>query len=155
MTPNQISCIQRSFQTVAAISRPFSRCFYLRLFQLAPDLKPHFNSQADYKGRKLIALLGTAVHSLNNLDGLRVVATSLGRRYIERGLNEQHFAHISQALIETLEMALGDEFTGDVAAAWAALSSLLIETIRDSTSQNKLDHCPWGKEVPMALAVTH
>lgn len=155
MTPQQISCIQTSFQTVAAIGRPFSQIFYLQLTERSPELTAQLNCPADHKGRKLLALLGTAVRSLHNLDGLDVVISSLGRRYTKQGLNQQHYTDISRALLDTLEAALGDEFTGDIAAAWTALSVRLLTTLRDSTSQNALEHCPWGKEVPMALVVTH
>ncbi|EIF43749.1 globin [gamma proteobacterium BDW918] len=153
MTPQQISCIQKSFHTISVVSRPFARLYYLRLFQLSPDLKRHINSQADYKGRKLVALLGTAVHSLDNIDGLKVVVSSLGRRYAAQGLGDHHFALMCQALLETLEIALGDEFTGDVAAAWTAGGALLLETISESAAKTTLEHCPWGKEIPIALAV--
>jgi len=153
MTPHQIDCIQKSFRTINAVSRPFARLYYLRLFQLSPELKRHINSQADYKGRKLVALLGTAVRSLNNIDGLKVVVSSLGRRYTAQGLHDHDFALMNQALLETLEMALGDEFSGDVAAAWAAGGALLLETLSESAAKTTLEHCPWGKEIPTALAV--
>jgi len=152
MTPKQISIIQHTFLTVTAISRPFARVFYLRLFQLSPDLKHHFNSQSDYKGRKLNAMLGTAVRSLYNIDGLKVVVSSLGRRYTAQGISAEQLGHINQALLETLEMALGDEFSGDVSAAWTSLSTLLLNTLLESNSPRKLAHCPWGFEVPTALA---
>jgi hemoglobin-like flavoprotein len=153
MTPQQIHCIQRSFQTITAIRRPFSQIFYIRLFQLSPELKSQLNCSSDQQGRKLFAILGTAVRSLHNLDGLDVVVTSLGRRYSNQGFRPQHYADISRALLETLEKALGDEFSGEISAAWTALSVRLIETLQDSTSQNPLAHCAWGKEIPMALAV--
>ncbi|WP_373092670.1 globin domain-containing protein [Zhongshania sp.] len=155
MTPQQITCIQKNFRTISAVSRPFSRLYYLRLFQLSPELKRHINSHADYKGRKLFALLGAAVRSLDNIDGLQVVVSSLGRRYTAQGIDNQHFALMSQALLETLEMALGDEFTGDVAVAWTAGSALLLETLSESTAKTTVEHCPWGKEIPIALAVVN
>ena len=154
MTPNQITCIQRSFQTLSASAPPVAQFFYMRLAQLSPDLNSRFNGQGDNHGRKLIAMLGTAVRSLHNIEGLKVVSCSLARRYSNQGVEPKHFNLLSHALLETLEMALGDEFTGDVAAAWTALSELLLETTRESEPRNQLKHCPWGKEVPMALAVT-
>jgi len=152
MTPQQISIIQRDFLTVTAISRPFARVFYLRLFQLSPELSRHFDSRSDYKGRKLNALLGTAVRSLHNIDGLKVVVSSLGRRYTTQGISATQFKHFNQALLETLEMALGDEFSGEARAAWTSLSTLLLTTLLESSTNTKLAHCPWGFEVPTALA---
>lgn len=151
MNLKQIAIVQSQLQAVKSIGKPFAKVFYARLFQLAPDLRPLFTSEGSTKDRKLIDMLCTTVHSLQNIDGLKVVAHNLGQRYSDQGVNERHYDLFIQAMLETLEMALGDEFSGDVKAAWVSLLVMIKETLLEATTYHEVEHTPWGHEVPMAL----
>jgi nitric oxide dioxygenase len=151
MTPKQIAIVQSHLHAIKAIGKPFAKVFYARLFQLAPDLRTLFNCAENNKDRKLINMLCTTVHSLENMDGLKVVAHNMGQRYSEQGVNERHYDFFIQAMLETLEMALGDEFSGDSKAAWVSLLAMLKSTLLEASNYHEIEHTAWGREVPMAL----
>ncbi|MBQ0795394.1 globin domain-containing protein [Zhongshania sp.] len=151
MTPKQIAIVQSQLQAVKSIGKPFAKVFYARLFQLAPDLRNLFNCTDNSKDRKLINMLCTTVHSLGNMDGLKVVAHNMGQRYSEQGVSDRHYDFFIQAMLETLEMALGDDFSGDGKAAWVSMLAMVKETLLEASSYHEIEHTKWGHEVPMAL----
>ncbi|MEX1666531.1 globin domain-containing protein [Zhongshania arctica] len=150
MTPKQITIVQAQLPTVKSIGKPFAKVFYARLFQLAPDLRTLF-SEGKHRDRQLIDTLCTTVNSLQNMDGLRVVAHNMGQRYSELGVSERHYDFFMQAMLETLGMALGDEFSGEVKAAWLNLLTTLKDTLLEACNYHEIEHPAWGSEVPMAL----
>lgn len=150
MTPKQITILQSQLPTVKSIGKPFAKVFYARLFQLAPDLRALFASDSR-KDRQLIGTLCTTVNSLQNMDGLKVVAHNMGQRYSDLGISERHYDFFMQAMLETLGMVLGDEFSGDVKAAWLNLLTTIKDALLEASSYHEIEHPAWGSEVPMAL----
>ncbi|CAA0079744.1 Flavohemoprotein [Zhongshania aliphaticivorans] len=152
MTPTQIYTVQSQLHTIKAIGKPFAKVFYARLFQLAPDLRGQFACDSKTKDRKLINTLCTTVNSLQNIDGLRVVAHNMAQRHKEQGINERHYDLFIQAMLETLEMALGNELRGNALGAWKELLAMLKSTLMEVSHRPAIQHAEWGREIPMALA---
>ena len=80
----------------------------------------------------VISTVNTAVGMLGpDLAPLVDILKKLGKRHAGYGVLEPHYAVVGQALIETLEAALGDAFTDEVKAAWldvyGVISSTMIE----------------------------
>lgn len=134
MTPQQIDLVQQSFAKVAPIADVAAELFYGRLFTIAPEVQPMFKGDMAEQGRKLMATLGTIVASLKNLDRVVPTAQVLARRHVGYGVRDEHYAVVGEALLWTLGKGLGDEFTPEVEAAWAAaygiLSSTMIEAAK-------------------------
>jgi hemoglobin-like flavoprotein len=151
MTPRQITIVQTQLSTVKSIGKPFAKMLYARLFQLSPDLRTLF-AGGSRKDRQLIDTLCTTVNSLQNMDGLKVVIHNIGRHYNDLGVGEHHYDFFMQAMLETLEMALGDEFRDEVKAAWLNLLTTLKNTLLEASHYHEIQHPAWGSEVPMALA---
>lgn len=118
MTPQQIELIKTSFAKVAPISEAAAELFYGRLFTLDPTLKPLFKGDMKEQGRKLMAMLATAVANLNNLGAIVPAVEALGRRHKEYGVKPKDYQTVAAALLWTLEQGLGDAFTADVKQAW-------------------------------------
>ena len=72
MTPKQVALVQKTFKSVAAISEQAAELFYGRLFELDPSLKRLFKGDMKEQGRKLMAVIGVAVASLNNLEKINI-----------------------------------------------------------------------------------
>ena len=79
---------------------------------------------------KLMTTLGIVVKGLTDLPRIVPVAENLARAHVDFGVTADQYAPVGQALIETLEVGLGDSFTADVRAAWeeayATLSGVMI-----------------------------
>ena len=139
MTPNQIKLVQTSFAQVAPIAATAADLFYGRLFEIAPQVRAMFPTDLSEQKKKLMAMLGTVVAGLNNLDTLMPAVRALGRRHGGYGVKAQHYAPVGAALLWTLEKGLGAAFTPDVKDAWATAYIVLSTTMIDA-----------GNEKPMA-----
>lgn len=118
MTPHQISLVKDSFAKVAPISEAAATIFYGRLFALDPSLRPLFKGDMKEQGRKLMAMIGTAVASLDRLETILPAVEALGARHAGYGVSEKDYGTVAEALLGTLEEGLGDAFTPDTKAAW-------------------------------------
>jgi hemoglobin-like flavoprotein len=96
-------------------------------------------------------MLRTAVNSLDNVDSLNVTRTSLGQRYQVQGINAKYYDAVKQAILETLDMALGDKFNARTQAVWQSFCDMLKENMQAAYYSKKIEHCSRGHEAPMAL----
>ena len=120
MTPEQIKLVQDSFAKVAPISEQAAVIFYDRLFEVAPAVKPMFPADMTEQRKKLMATLAVVVNGLGNLQSILPAASALAIRHVGYGAKAEHYPVVGAALLWTLEKGLGEAWTPDVAAAWAA-----------------------------------
>ena len=131
MTPEQIELVQSSWERVKPISEQAAELFYNKLFTLDPSVKPLFKGDMKEQGKKLMATLNLAVTSLTKLETILSAVQELGKRHVEYGVRDEHYATVGEALLWTLEQGLGDAFTAEVKEAWTetytTLSKVMIE----------------------------
>ena len=131
MTPQQTGLVQTSFAKVVPIADQAAALFYDRLFVIAPDVAPLFRGDMKAQGAKLMAALKTVIEGLDRVDVIVPVVRDLAKRHVAYGVKPEHYAAVGAALLWTLERGLGDDFTPEIAAAWASaygtLSGLMIE----------------------------
>ena len=82
--------------------------------------------------KKLMQMLTAAVKGLDRLDQLDPAVQELGRRLAAYGVRDQHYDTVGGALLWTLEMGLGEEFTRETRAAWATVYGLLATTMKEA-----------------------
>ena len=118
MTPEQIELVQSSWAKVKTISEKAAELFYGKLFELNPDYKALFPSDMVEQGRKLMAMINTAVNSLNNLEAVVPAVEEMGKRHVGYGVKDEDYDVVGEALLWTLGAGLGDDFTDEVKEAW-------------------------------------
>ena len=133
MTPHQISLIKQGFGRIAPNAEQAGRAFYERLFALDPPLRALFRGDIDAQARHLMAALAMVVDALDDLTPVLERIQALGRRHFAYGVVPRQFATVGAAFLDTLEAALGDEFTPDARAAWTqaydTLAGAMIEAM--------------------------
>ena len=130
ITARQISLIQNSFAKVEPIADQAANIFYNKLFEYDPSLRRMFSGDMDGQGRKLMAVLKTAVASLNNLDALVPVLQGLASKHVEYGVKAEDYTPVGNALLFTLKQGLGAEFTPELRSAWVDLYRLVANVMR-------------------------
>jgi nitric oxide dioxygenase len=125
MTPDQIKAVQESFAKVVPISEQAAALFYGRLFEIAPAVKPLFRGDMAEQGRKLMATLAVVVNGLDNLAAILPAASALAKRHVQYGVQAADYTSVGEALLWTLERGLGDDWTPELAAAWATAYGVL------------------------------
>jgi hemoglobin-like flavoprotein len=132
MTPEQIELVQNSFAKIRPAAPKVAKLFYSRLFQVAPQVRPMFPENMDEQGKKLMAILGTAVQSLTNLPALIPVLEKLAQTHLEYGVEAAHYDVVGEVLLWTLEQGLGDHFTEEVKEAWGQTYTIISQTMCDA-----------------------
>ena len=135
MDATKIELVQSSFAKVVPIADKAAEIFYAKLFDRDPSLKSLFKGDMTQQGNKLMTMIGTAVNGLNNLDAIVPAVQNLGRNHVGYGVTESMYADVGAALIETLEVGLGDEFTEDTKAAWVEVYALLSDTMKTAAKE--------------------
>ncbi len=132
MTPDQIALVRTSFADVQPVASLAAEHFYRRLFELDPALRPLFSGDMAEQGRKLMAMLGSAVGLLEHPDKLGAALQRLGQRHAGYGVQARHYDTVGRALLETLAALLGARFTPALHGAWAALYGQVAATMQDA-----------------------
>ncbi|MDH5571536.1 MAG: globin domain-containing protein [Gammaproteobacteria bacterium] len=133
MTPKQIELIQSSWNRISQDPDQAAELFYKKLFSLNPELKQLFKPDMKGQGRKLMAMLNTAVNNLHRLESILPIIQASGRRHIDYGVKNEDYDTVAEALLWTLGEGLGHDFTEEVKLAWVDVYNLLANTMKESS----------------------
>ena len=134
MTPEQTMLVKTSWNKVVPIKEQAATLFYAKLFELDPTLKPMFKGDMAEQGRKLTAMINTAVNGLDRLEVIVPAVQDLGKRHVAYGVTDKHYDTVGAALVWTLEQGLGAEFTAEVKEAWVKVYGLLATTMKQAAA---------------------
>jgi hemoglobin-like flavoprotein len=132
MTPEQVELVQSSWARVTPIAETAADLFYARLFEIAPEVKPYFKGDMKEQGKKLMAMINTAVNSLTNIEVVVPAIREMAIRHVDYGVKPEDYDSVGTALIWTLEQGLGDAFTPEVKQAWTDVYGLVASTMKDA-----------------------
>ena len=136
MTPEQIGLVRGSWAQVLPMADRAAELFYGRLFEIAPTVRPLFAGTDFVEQRqKLVRTLALAVGSLDRMDAVRHGLEALARRHVEHGVTDAHYAPAGEALVWTLQRALGPGFTPEVRAAWVAAYARIADCMRSAARE--------------------
>lgn len=133
MTPEQIALVQSTWAQVLPIKDTAAELFYGKLFELDPEVKPLFKGDMKTQGQKLMAMIGTAVGGLDNVEQLVPAVQDLGRRHVGYGVKDAHYDTVGAALLWTLETGLGPAFTPETRDAWATTYGTLANVMKEAS----------------------
>ena len=137
MNPSTIELVQTSFQKVLPIADQAMVIFYEKLFEINPAVRPLFPANQEKMGNqrnKLRNMLAAAVAGLSNIQKLVPVLQNLGKRHAGYGVEDSHYNDVGAALLATLEVGLGDDFTPEVKQAWTEVYGVIAKTMIDAAS---------------------
>ena len=135
MTPEQLVLVKESWAKVVPIKEQAAELFYGKLFELDPALKPMFKGNMQEQGRKLTAMINTAVSGLDRLEAIVPAVQDLGRRHVAYGVRDSHYDTVGTALVWTLEQGLGADFTPACKAAWVTVYGVLSGTMKEAAAE--------------------
>jgi hemoglobin-like flavoprotein len=135
LSARDIALVRESFARIVPIKDIAADLFYDHLFGVAPHLRAMFPTDMAEQKRKLVAMLGTAVNGLSDLDALVPAVKALGARHVAYGTKPGHYFVVGQALLWTLERGLGETFTPDVKAAWTRVYGLIAATMQAGAAE--------------------
>lgn len=130
MKTDEINLIQKNFKQIADHEENFATHFYNQLFALKPTLQLLFPSDLTEQKKKLMMTLRTAIKTLNQPEKLLPVLEEIGRRHALYGVRDEHYETVGAALVQTLNFALGEEFTEESENAWTEMYGFVAATMK-------------------------
>jgi hemoglobin-like flavoprotein len=136
VTPRQQTLIRESWAQVAPVADAAATIFYDRLFELDPSLRRLF-ARTDMAGqrRNLMQTLAVVVASIDRLESIVPAVEALGRRHAGYDVEAAHFETVGQALLDTLAVGLGEDFTAEVRDAWATAYGILAGVMQSAAAE--------------------
>ena len=110
--------VQTSFARLAVMPEVAGALFYERLFEANPSFRPLFKSDMRIQGVKLMTMLAMVVYNLPEPGQILPAIRDLAVRHVEYGVKLADYDTLREALLWTLEQALGKDFTPAVRVAW-------------------------------------
>ena len=130
MDKAQQALVRATFARIAPISDQAGTKLYENMFAIDPDLRRLFKIDIETQGKKIMAVIKTAIDNLDRLDEILPTVRELGRRHVGYGVKDRDYDTGGVALMETLAAALGDDFTPAARDAWAVCYRALTGEMR-------------------------
>ena len=118
MDATQQQLVRTTFARLAVMPEVAGALFYERLFAARPDLRPLFKNDMRIQGIKLMTMLAMVVCELPKPGWILPAIRDLAARHVEYGVKLADYDALREALLWTLEQALGEDFTAAVRNAW-------------------------------------
>lgn len=140
-SPDQaLLTIKKTFACVAEAGDAAVGFFYARLFAQDPGLRRLFPPAMDEQRDRLFQALAHIVESLSTPEELASYLSQLGRDHRKYAVEPAMYEAVESALIVTLRVFAGAEFTPAAAQAWSeaytAASSLMINAAEKDKESN-------------------
>lgn len=135
MTPEQAILVKESWANVVPIQDKAAELFYGKLFEMDPELKSLFKGDMVEQGKKLMAMINTAVNALDRLEEVVPAVQELGKRHVGYGVKDKDYDTVGASLLWTLETGLGDAFTEEVKDAWTTVYTVLASTMKAAAAE--------------------
>jgi hemoglobin-like flavoprotein len=118
VNPTQQELVRTTFARLAVMPEVTGALFYERLFADHPDLRALFKHDMRIQGVKLMTMLAMVVYHLHEPGHVLPAIRDLGVRHVGYGVEVTQYAALKDALLWTLEQALGEDYTPAVRDAW-------------------------------------
>lgn len=119
--------IERIRETLAVVSdegQSVGFAFYRRLFELEPQLESLLDDDPAERAERLLSMLHVAPMALEVPSALIDTMRELGARHFARGVREEHYGVINQALLETIASMCEESWDAEADRAWRELMTI-------------------------------
>lgn len=131
LTDKEMTLIRQSYLAAREEIELASRDFYELLFQRSAEIKQLFRTDMEDQGMRFMTALGVIVRNLDEPKALAEILEGLGKGHAALGVRIDHYATMTDVLIETLAAHAGDSWSADAEAAWRnALTQVAAEMTR-------------------------
>ena len=118
MNASQQAVVRTTFATLAVMPEVAGALFYERLFAANPSFRSLFKNDIRIQGVKLMTMLAMVVYNLPEPGQVMPAIRDLAVRHAEYGVKLADYDAMREALLWTLEQALGEDFGHSVRDAW-------------------------------------
>ena len=135
--------LKATWGEVAAHGDDVPSYFYAHLFITHPELRELFPLVMSAQRDRLVAALGRVVSSVDDLGSVVPFVQQLGRDHRRFSVVAEHYDAVGASLLWTLAHFLGDRWTPEVAADWAAAYGVVASTMVDAAQESESVQPAW------------
>ena len=118
MNAAQRKLVQTTFAKLAVMPEVAGALFYERLFAINPSFRPLFKNDMRVQVGRLMTMLSMVVYNLHQPGQILPAMRDLAVRHVGYGVKLADYDALRDALLCTLEQALGEDLTPAVREAW-------------------------------------
>jgi hemoglobin-like flavoprotein len=126
----QRELVRTTFATLAVMPEVAGALFYERLFAANPSFRSLFKNDMRIQGVKLMTMLAMVVYNLPEPGQVMPAIRDLSVRHAEYGVKLADYDAMREALLWTLEQALGEDFRPSVRDAWTVCYDELADEMK-------------------------
>ena len=130
----QQELVRVTFARLAVMPEVAGALFYERLFAISPSFRPLFKNDMRIQGVKLMAMLAMVVYNLPEPGRVAPAIHELALRHVEYGVKLADYDALREALLWTLEQALGDDITPAIREAWMVCYDELADEMKSAAA---------------------
>ena len=134
MNAAQRQLVQTTFARLAVMPEVAGALFYERLFVTNPSFRSLFKNSMRIQGVKLMTMLAMVVYDLPEQDQVSPAIRDLAVRHVEYGVKLADYDALREALLWTLEQALGEDLTPAVREAWTVCYDELAGEMKEAAA---------------------
>lgn len=119
MDKESFMLVRKSWDIIAKIDfEIIGGIFYMRLFEIAPELRSMFKINIKAQSVKLGCMITYVISKFDNMEIILKEVTALAERHRKYGVKDEQYAYVGDALMWTLEKGLGEYWTPELKNAW-------------------------------------
>lgn len=124
---NDISVIESLWNLILPIKSDFTDSFYTKLFSMDRTLRSMFKTDLGVQGIRLTDTLNFIISHMKKIEDTIPTIKELGVRHIHYQTKPEHYEIVLDAMLETFDKHLGEEFTHIMRICWIKLYKFLSE----------------------------
>jgi hemoglobin-like flavoprotein len=135
--------LQHSFSLVASHGDEVPLYFYSHLFLTRPETRAMFPAAMAAQRDRLVGALLRVVGNVHQVEAVVPYLQQLGRDHRKYGVTAEHYPFVGASLLATLEHFLGDTWTPELAAEWAAAYELVAQVMTEAATESEHTAPAW------------
>lgn len=130
-----VGLIRESFNAIKPHAAEFVSHFYQVLFQHHPEARSLFPEKMARQEKALIASLSHIVEYLEDGDHLKDYLRKMGARHLRYRTEDEHFAWVGEALLETFAYFFEAQWTDEHKSNWTEAYGFLASQMKEGMAE--------------------
>ncbi|WP_395244428.1 globin domain-containing protein [Agromyces sp. MMS24-K17] len=131
------AALKRTWSLAETLGDEVPLFFYSHLFYTHPEIRAMFPVSMATQRDRLVGALGRIVSNVDQLDEVTAFIQQLGRDHRRFQVIADHYDAVGLSLLTTLKHFLGDQWTEELAADWAAAYGVIATTMVQAAEESE------------------
>ncbi len=132
-----VRLIQESWGSIKEFKVVNAIVFYENLFKISPSSRQLFPEDLTKLNSKFTYTINFLVNNCDKLESIQESVEDLGRIHNKLNIPKEYYPIISDAIVKTIEKAMGENYSVQIGEAWERLINHMAEIMLNAPARNK------------------